>query len=340
MKREKAVINRRRKIVLFIALLVMFAVGIPCGAYWKNKMIAENMTPMEDVYFVVYEGMDEPKSTIIYKYDAQTKTTGEIGRVPGYFYNCEIDSKKEYIIGLRGSLWNEEKPGADFGVVRFLLADKTSEVILSDEKMNSLGEGDIFWPSTYICDSGEKILIHYYNPKHIYILYDLTTGRRQEIDAPRRIVEFLDIKGDIIWYKSTNGAIIKYNMKTKEEKETIEHARPSCAISYDDEKIAFFNQKNNHNRIYMYDLESGEEKCMLRAGWNSFYVAYYQYTLNWDKSGNYFFYIEAFRRIVGCDVRIKYYNLKTGESGCIYKESNSVGRSFEFVRNADGSEDQ
>lgn len=336
MKREKALMKRRQKIVLFIVLLIMFAVGMPYGAYWKNKMIEENMPPMEDVYFVVYEGVEAPKYTIIYKYDAEAKETSEIGRVPGYFHNCEIDSKKEYIIGLRGSIRNEEKPGEDFGVVRFSLADGTSEVILSDEEMKSLEEGEeIQWLLTYICDDGKKVFINYCKPESVYILYDLTQDTKIEIDMPEeKIWKICDIRGNTIWYETSKRTIIRYNMETGERKETARNMYDSCSISDDGLKVAFFVLDENLRRIHLYDVERGREKCILKAGWNKLYRSYDQYSFGWDKSGNYFFYVELFSRISCSDKRVKVYNLQTGKSECIYEEKYSTG-AFEFVRNAD-----
>ena len=335
MRREKSVMNRSKKIVLFLVLLVVFGVGIPCGAYCKNKMVEKNMPPMEDVYFVVYEGVEAPKYTIIYKYDAEAKETSEIGRVPGYFHNCEIDSKKEYIIGLRGSLFNEEKPGEDFGVVRFSLADGASEVILSDEKMKSLEERDIHWPSTYICDDGKQVFICYYNPGAVYFLYDLTQDKTIEIDMPEeKKWKVCDIRGNTIWYVTPERTIISYNMETGERTETAQNMDGGCSISDDGSKVAFFSLGDSLKRIRLYDVESGREKCILKAGWNKLYRSYEQYSFGWDKSGNYFFYVELFSRISCSDKRVKVYNLQTGKSECIYKEKYSTG-AFEFVRNAD-----
>lgn len=123
-------------------------------------------------------------------------------------------------------------------------------------------------------------------------------------------------------------------METGERKETARNMYDSCSISDDGSKVAFFVLDENLRRIHLYDVESGREKCILKAGWNKLYRSYEQYSFGWDKSGNYFFYVELFSRISCSDKRVKVYNLQTGKSECIYKEKYSTG-AFEFIRNAD-----
>ncbi len=72
---------------------------------------------------------------------------------------------------------------------------------------------------------------------------------------------------------------------------------------------------------------------MVRARWNTMFEDYYQYAAGWDKSGEYYFYVEIFPRIGSNNIRVKVYNLRTEKSRCVYLEFKSHG-SFEFVRNA------
>ncbi len=327
--------KKKHYIPILAGTLIAIVVFIPSIFYIRNKIIEKNMPSMEDFYFLVYEGMEEPQRTIIYKYDAQRDETYEVGRVAGYFHNGEIDSKKEYIMGLRGSLVNEENPEAEFGVVRFSLKDGTSEILLSDEEMHTFREGDIHWLLSYFGDDGEKVYINYrYGPEYIYkdiISYDLTTGERKKVYLPtRKFKDILGVSEDAVWYRS-NFVITRYDLRTGELQETVEDAWRAY-ISDDESKFAFTRSGDNQH-VYLYDMESREEKCILKAGWNTVFNDYYQYAAGWDKSGEYYFYVEVFMRMASNDTRVKVYNLRTGKSRCVYREPKSHG-GFEFVRNA------
>ncbi len=328
--------NRKTKryIAILISLSFIVFILILAISYLRNKIIEKNMPLMEDFYFLVYEGMEEPQCTIIYKYDVQRDETYEVGRVPGYFHNGEIDSKKEYIMGLRGSLMNEENPGAEFGVVRFSLKDGTSEILLTDEEMHTFEEGKIHWLLSYIGDDGEKVYIHYYGIEgisNIFISYDLRTGERKRVSVPKgKYKEILDINEYVVWGRD-GSTIIRYDMKTGEVRKIVEGARR--AYISDDETKLTFTRPGDYKHVYLYDMESREEKCILKAGWNILFGNYYQYAAGWDRSGEYYFYVERFPRMVGNDTRVKVYNLKTGKSRCVYREPKSHG-GFEFVRNA------
>ncbi len=328
--------KRKRYVVVFVVASIVVITLIPVIIYLRNKIIEKNMPLMEDFYFLVYEGMEEPQCTIIYKYDVQRDETYEVGRVPGYFHNGEIDSKKEYIMGLRGSLMNEENPGAEFGVVRFSLKDGTSEILLTDEEMHTFEEGEIHWLTTYIQDNGKKVFIHYYKSGAAFsrrLLYNLKSGERTEITMPeKRIGGVIDIREDMIWYVNTSGTLIQYNNRTGEKREIIEDIG-NAYISDDGTKMVF-SRNFDYKHMYLYDVENKEEKCIWKAGWNTVFLEYYQYSSGWDRSGEYFFYVEIFPRIMGNDTRVKIYNLRTGKSRCVYRESKSQG-GFEFVRNAD-----
>ncbi len=334
-KRER---TRIRMILLGgVLIAVMFMIPtyiIPFIIGLKDKIIEKNMPPMEDFYFLVYEGMEEPPRTIVYKYDVQRDETYEVGRVAGYFHNGEIDSKKEYITGSRGSLINEEKPDAEFGVVRFSLKDGTSEILLSDEEMHTFEKGKIHWLLSYIGDDGEKVYIHYYGLEgisNVFISYDLRTGERKRTGVPGgKYKEILDISENVVW-GIDDSTITRYDMRTGEIRKTAENAR-SAYISDDETKLAF-TRPSDYKHVYLYDMESREEKCILRAGWNIVFSDYYQYAAGWDKSGEYYFYVEIFPRITGNNIRVKVYNLRTEKSKCVYIEPKSHG-SFEFVRNA------
>ncbi len=330
--------ERYRMILLWVLLItVIFMIPthiIPSVIYLKDKMIEKNMPPMEDFYFLVYEGLEKPQHTIIYKYDVQRDETYEVGRVAGYFHNGEINSKKEYITGLRGSLFNEEKPEAEFGVVRFYLKDGISEILLSDEEMHTFEKGKIHWLLSYIGDDGEKVYIHYYGVEdisNVFISYDLRTGERKRASVPGgKYKEILDISENVVW-GIDDSVITRYDMRTGEIRKTAENARR--AYISDDETKLVFTRPGDYKHMYLYDVKSREEKGILRAGWNTMFLEYYQYSSGWDKSGEYYFYVEVFPRIVGSNIRVKVYNLRTKKSRCVYIETNSRG-SFEFVRNA------
>lgn len=289
----------------------------------------------EDIYFQAYD--DKNPETIIYKYDVQTETVNEIGRVAGYFHNCKIDSDKKYIIGVRSPLisgqLSEFESGLEFGIVRFSTEEGTSELLCSENKMRIGKNLSIVWKYTFPYDNGNKICICYEDQDFIYVLYDLETGKAKKLDTPKMKLGVYDIKGNTIWYPAKNG-LMQYNMKTHERKEILENAT-QCTLSDDGGKIAFF--ENYVKRIYLYDTLHEKKRCILKAGWNKTYSSYSMYSLGWDKSGNYCYYVEYFVKLFSSsDTRIKIYNLKTKKSKCIYLHQNaSAATIYEFIRNAD-----
>ena len=162
-------------------------------------------------------------------------------------------------------------------------------------------------------------------------LYDLTTGKAKKVDVSKIESEVYDIRDNHIWY-SVGNRLMKYNMKTYERKEVLQDAT-QYTVSDDGKKIAFF--ENYVKRIYLYDVVREKKRCILKAGWNKTFSSYSPYSSGWDKSGNYYYYIEYYVKLFGSsDTRIKVYNLHTKKSECIYLHRNAPATTiYEFIRN-------
>ncbi len=304
-----------------------------------------NMPPMEDIYISSFDAWAEDKETIIYKYDAQIGTVEEVGRVSGYFFHCKIDREKKYIVGLRNATIyppeeEKEMPGVEFGVVRFSLSDGTSEVILSYDEIKELETGKLLWEYSFPCGDGEKIELCYHNKYSTIIVYDIEKGEKTRIARPDKAWYVYDIRNDIIWYravrKGRNNDIVKYNMTTREKKIIVPNVDEwNCAISDDGTKIAFL--KGGIDDIYLYDVNRKKEKRISKSSINSGFESVTFYSSEWDRSGNYYYYIEHASWIIGGSTRIKAYNVQTGTSKCVcsFPSESSKYRFWEFIRHAE-----
>lgn len=310
-----------------------------------------SMPPLEDIYFSSFDNQVNGKVTVIYKYDARMKTVYELGQVEGHFYNCKIDSDKRYILGFRNAspnYPNEEKeiPGVEFGVVKFSLSDGTSEVVLSDKEMHELAMGDIRWEYSFPFGDEGKVFLHYYDSVHSIstdIVYDIETKKNVRMAMADEIDYIYDIKNNIEWYREkkegrgTINSIIEYNLETGERKRvTIGRSITNCSITGDGTKIAYVGYKST--RIYLYDVNRRKEKCIIKARWNRLFDTTTFYGSEWDRSGNYYCYIEYFPwYFLGkYDIRLKVYNVQTRRSQCIYIDRRAPGSiNYEFIKNAD-----
>ena len=317
--------NNRSKILIRIFIVFIF-LSVGC---WNIVMRLRTASLMEDIYFQAYDNKN--LETIIYKYDVQAETVNEIGRVVGYFHNCKINSEKKYITGVRSPFGPNKDSDFEFGVLRFYLADGTSELMCSEKQLYIGKDASIVWKYTFPYDDGNRICICYKDQDLIYILYDLTTGKAKKIDVSKIESEVHDIRDNHIWY-SVGNRLMKYNMKTYERKEVLQDAT-QYTVSDDGKKIEFF--ENYVKRIYLYDVVREKKRCILKAGWNKTFSSYSPYSSGWDKSGNYYYYIEYYVKLFSSsDTRIKVYNLHTKKSECIYLHRNAPATTiYEFIRN-------
>ena len=86
---EKLHINKTILACIIIAVLLCL-----CFRIVKTN----SMPPMEDVYSCAYDEWAEKEATIIYKYDAQTKSMNEIGRVEGHFFTAKLTVERNILL--------------------------------------------------------------------------------------------------------------------------------------------------------------------------------------------------------------------------------------------------
>lgn len=290
---------------------------------------------MEDIYFQSYDNKN--LETVLYKYDAQTKTVYEIGRVAGYFHNCKIDHEKKYITGVRSAFVPEQVSDAasnmEFGIVQFSLKEGTSELLRKEQQLRIGNKQQIFWDNTFLFDNCNKICICYEEDESIFfMIYDLETKRAQKLELSQRNYCVYDIRNQSIWY-SVNNRLMRYSIKTKERKEILRNVS-QCYISDNGGRVAYL--KNRGKRINLYDSICEKKICALKAGWNQVFSSSSPYSCGWDKSGTYFYYIEHFVKLFGSsNTRIKVYNTNTRRNQYIYIKRNTPATTrYEFIRNA------
>lgn len=297
--------------------------------------LMEVIPTIEDIYFQAYD--NQTRETVIYKYDSDSKKVYEVGTVAGYFHHCKIDSGKKQITGVRSPWYPEEvyeaESDLESGIVRYFLEDGTSVLLRSEQQMRIGNKENIVWDYSFPFDGGEKMLMCYGDEELQYLLYDLKTGNASKIDVPKMNRGVYDIRKSNIWYSMRNG-VMQYNVKTNDIKKYLQNAS-QCSVSDDGRKASYFG--SDVKRIYLYDVVRKEKLCTLRAGWNKTFGSISPYSCGWDRSGNYFCYIEHFNRLFGSsDTRIKVYNLSTKTSKCIYLHRNAPATTtYEFIRNAD-----
>lgn len=326
--------KNKSRLRIRISFIIAFVLLSGC----RNIIILVRTAPLtEDVYFQSYS--DKSLETTIYKYDIQTKTVQEMGRVSGYFHNCVIDSGKKYITGVRSSFFpiqiSDSESDLQFGVVRFSLENNTLELLRSEEQLSIGEEESIVWNYSFPYGDGNKICICYKGQETHYILYDLKTGNAKRMDlleAKRRVCGIWD---NHIWYLTKRG-LMCYHMKTHERKELLKGIS-WCSVSDNGRKAACF--KKDAKCIYLYDIARQKKQCILKAGWNRAFESNSLYALGWDQNGNYCYYIEHFVELFqSSDIRIKIYNLQTKKSTCIYLHRNApASTAYEFIRNTDES---
>ncbi len=183
MKKKKILIASATVGVMLIAAFVISSIRL--------YLIEKKMPPMQDVYFTAYE--TSKGDTVLYKYDVQKGKTEVAARIEGYFRNCEIDSKKEYIIGvLEASIAPSKNEG--YKVVRYCIADGKWEVCVSTEEILSLDKGKFLCSATRFQDDGKSVVLQYSGEfKKRYILYDIETKKYQ--DANVEAEEVIEIEG-------------------------------------------------------------------------------------------------------------------------------------------------
>lgn len=316
------------KIVFFILLL--FFVIVCCISFLPMG----DSPAMEDIYFQAYDNKNI--ETVIYKYDVQTKTVCEIGKMSGYFHNCKIDREKKYITGVRSAFGPESISDAastvKFGVVRFSLEEGTSELLRNEQQLWIGNKQQIIWDNTFLFDNCNKICICYEGETLFSMIYDLETKKAQKLALSQRNNCAYDIRNHFIWY-FVNDKFIRYNIKTKERKEILCNVS-QCFVSDNGEHVAYLG--NRAKRIDLYDTTRKKKTCSLKAGWNKVFDSFSPYSCGWDKSGTYFYYIEHFVKFFGSsDIRIKVYNRNTKKSQSIYiKRDRPATTRYEFIRNA------
>lgn len=320
--------TRLNKIVFFILLL--FSVIICCFLLWPMG----DSPVMEDIYFQAYD--NKSLETVIYKYDAQTRTVCEIGKISGYFHNCKIDHEKKYITGVRSAFGPESISDAafnmEFGIVRFSLEEGTSELLRNEQQLRIGNKQQIIWDNTFLFDDCNKICICYKDETFFHMIYDLNTKKAQKIELSQMNCVVYDIRNHYIWY-FVNNRFMRYNIKTKERKEIFQNVS-QCFVSDDGEYVA--SLENRAKRIDLYDITREKKTCVLKAGWNKVFGSSSPYSCGWDKSGTYFYYVEHFVKLFGSsDTRIKVYNRDTRKSQCIYIKRNTPATTrYELIRNA------
>ena len=322
-KQKESLMKKRRFIFLIIIVGIVFA-SVLAGLIVYMKQ-TEDLELQQNVYFTEFNITEE--ATTIFKYDPVKKQSLEIGRVKDYFHSCLINDEESYITGVLA-------PGLrtdSFEVIQYNLEDGSIEKKEFTEKVKDLTFGPTDFCRTLVYDDGNKILIGCTDEEgnEGWLFYDFETEQYNLIQDEKCGGEsFLTIHNGDLWYE-TAGSLYRYNLETK-SKTRIMKSTSSLALAPDTSLVAY-TKDIHRKKVYLYDLESGRNRCIAFGGWNIFYADLFFIEAQWSDDGRYLFYIKYFPKLFhSADRSLMVYDVKSGRSYCIYKELDTI-HYFKYV---------
>lgn len=319
--------NGKKWVLLTIGVMAVLIVGFGVLAVHINK--GNVYEPQQNIFFLEYENEYEKEDTIIFKYDQIKDEVVELGKVKGYFHDCVINEEESVITGI----FSKNMTGTGYDVVRYDIAAGTTEYLNIEEIVNELTTGNAKeFIVALVYDEGNKVLITYddENEDKWWLFYDLITGEYDKIlQEESRISDFITIHNNNLWYQS-GWSLYQYDLETQKKTKILDSFN-SAAVAPDTGLVAY-TRDIGHKKIYLYDINTQRTKCIAGGGWNICYGDLSYTDAGWSNDGRQFFYIKSFPGLFNESTkRLMIYDVKTGNSHCIYKEDLTL-HMFRYVR--------
>lgn len=315
---KRMVKSKMQRSTIIIAVIVLAVILVICYLiFGKNGLFKLQ----QNIYFMEWDNQKD--ETIFYRYNAENDVVDELGRISGSMHYCVVNKDETCLIGLSLKTEGQKR-------IRFELVTGTFQTEDIGEKIDALTGGGK-WRTLLLYDEGNKILISYEEGRNDqWLFYDFVTDEYSIIEGGKyKADKFLAFNDNEVWYV-TGATLRKYNLETGKDTKIL-YSFNSAAVAPDKEIVYYVESGIYDKKIYRYNVETNMIKCMLSAGWNTYYGDMFEKEGQWSDDENYFFYVKYYPLLFSAsNISLMVYNTRTGRSFCIYKEWNTY-HEFRYI---------